>query len=219
MALPTPCTSHPESSYGIPHGPALVTYAGDYRHSYAARTVAATVPRILRELDAHFIFACRIRDNRDLAEEARIRTAIAADGLSHRVTFINEVQSLRELFAISTVQVFPADSHQEKIDMPLVLLEGLSQGLATVVSRKPPLSELVDAGAAVGVPTCHPVALAVAVVELLREEPRRRELAERGRAVCLERFEVGGVAAAYEALYDRVLGFEDHAAQGAVRAG
>ncbi len=197
--------------YGIPQGPPLVTYAGDYRHSFAARTVAATVPRIVREVDAHFVFACRIRDDRDLAEESRIRAAIAADGLADRVTFINEVKSLRDLFAISAVQVFPADSHQEKIDMPLVLLEGMAEGLATVVARKPPLSELVDAGAALGVPACHPVALAVAVVELLREEPRRLELAQRARALALERFEVRRVAAAYEALYDRVLGRTDRA--------
>ncbi len=191
--------------YRIPLDEQVVIYAGDYRHSNAARTFAAAMPRILRQSDCHFILACRIRDEEDRAEEARIKEAITADGIAHHVTFLNEVTSLRELFAIAAVQVFPADSHHEKMDLPMVLLEGMAEGLATVVAQKPPLTELVQAGVVIGVPPMNPVSLAVAVTELLTREDRRIQFAEAGQRHVQKRHDIKLVAAQYEELYDEVL--------------
>lgn len=191
--------------YRIPLNEPVVLYAGDYRHSNAARTFAAAMPRILRETDCHFLLTCRIRDDADRAEEARIKEAIAADGIAHHVTFLNEVTSLRELFAISAIQVFPADSHHEKMDLPMVLLEGMAEGLATVVAQKPPLTELVQAGVALGVPPMNPVGLAVAVVELLRSDDRRAKMAEAVQKHVRARHDIRFIAAQYEEIYDEVL--------------
>lgn len=191
--------------YRIPHGIPVVIYAGDYAHSNAARTVAATLPRVLRQTEAHFVLACRIRNDEDAREEARIKEAITADGIAHHVTFLNEVSSLRELFAISTIQVFPADNAFEKMDLPMVLLEGMAEGVATVVAQKPPLTELVQAGAALGVPPMDPVSLAVAVVELLRVPERAETMAALGRRLVEDRFDVRHVASRYEDIYDEML--------------
>jgi phosphatidylinositol alpha-1,6-mannosyltransferase len=191
--------------YRIPLDEPVVVYAGDYRHSNAARTFAAAMPRILRQSDCHFVLACRIRNEEDRAEEVRIKEAITADGIAHHVTFLNEVSSLRELFSIASVQVFPADSHHEKMDLPMVLLEGMAEGVATVVAQKPPLTELVQAGVVLGVPPMNPVALAVAVTELLSRDDRRFQLGEAGRRHVQKRHDIRLVAAQYEELYDEVL--------------
>ena len=152
--------------------------------------------------------ACRVQSQADREEQARIKEAVAADGNGHRISFVGEVKNLRELLSIASVQLFPVDSRFEKMSMPLVLLEGLGAGLATVVADKPPLDELIDAGAAIGVPPMQPVALAVAIVELLRDEERREELGRRGRELVQDRFEAARVVAEYEKLYDRALGIE-----------
>ncbi len=191
--------------YRIPLGTPVVIYAGDYAHSNAARTIAAAMPRILRETEAHFVLACRIRGPEDAQEEARIKQAITADGIAQHVSFLNEVSSLRELFAVSQIQVFPADSHAQKMDLPMVLLEGMAEHVATVVAHKPPLTELVQAGAALGVPPLDPVGLAVAVVELLRVPERLEALADVGRRLVETRFDIKHVAARYEDIYDEVL--------------
>ncbi len=204
---PTPAGEHAaiRRKYRIPHGIPVVIYAGDYAHNNAARTFAATMPRVLRQTEAHFVLACRIRNDEDAREEARIKEAITADGIAHHVTFLNEVSSLRELFAISTIQVFPADNAFEKMDLPMVLLEGMAEGVATVVAQKPPLTELVQAGAALGVPPMDPVSLAVAVVELLRVPERAETMAKLGRQLVEDRFDVRHVASRYEDIYDEVL--------------
>lgn len=188
--------------YGLPAGEPLVLYAGDYRHTFAARTVAATLPRVVREVDCHFVMACRVRDDEDAAEEQRIKQAVAADGLADRITWLNEVDDLRALFAVADLQVFPADSHHEKMDMPLVLLEGMAEGCATVVARKPPLTELVAARAARGVPALEPVALAAAIIDLIRDDKQRDALRVRGQKLVTTRFDIAQVAGRYEALYD-----------------
>ncbi len=207
---PIPASRHAaiRESYGLPQGLPLCIYAGDYAHSNAARTVAATLPRVLRETECHFVMACRVQSQADREEQARIKEAVAADGNGHRISFVGEVKNLRELLSIASVQLFPVDSRFEKMSMPLVLLEGLGAGLATVVADKPPLDELIDAGAAIGVPPMQPVALAVAIVELLRDEERREELGRRGRELVQDRFEAARVVAEYEKLYDRALGIE-----------
>lgn len=191
--------------YRIPMDKPVVIYAGDYGHSNAARTVAAAIPRVLRQVDAHFVLACRLRTDADRTEEQRIQQACTADGVAQHVTFLNEVSSLRELFAIAAVQVFPADSHHEKMELPLVLLEGMAERLATVVASKAPLTELVQAGAALGVPPMDPVSLAVPVVDLLRSEERRLALGEAARQIVQQRFDIKRISAQYEEVYDEML--------------
>jgi glycosyltransferase involved in cell wall biosynthesis len=191
--------------YRIPLDLPVIIYAGDYAHSNAARTVAAAMPRILREEDVHFVLACRIRGDHDAHEEAQIKAAIAADGIAEHVTFLNEVSSLRELFAVSSVQVFPADRYHEKMELPMVLLEGMAERLATVVAQKPPLTELAEQGGAMAVPPMDPVGLAVAVVGLVRAPDKRVALGLAGRKLVAERHDVRNVAAQYEAIYDEML--------------
>ena len=148
----------------------------------------------------------KTRDWTSPSHDAEIVHYRAADGIAHRVTFLNEVSSLRELFGIADVQVFPADSPGEKMDLPMVLLEGMAEGVATVVAQKPPLTELVQAGVALAVPPMDPVGLAAAVVELLRVPERRHELAQAGRQLVEARYDVRQVASRYEDIYDEVLG-------------
>lgn len=191
--------------YRIPLDRPVVIYAGDYAHSKAARTFAATMPRVLRSVPCHFVFACRIRNPEDTDEEARIQEAITADGIADHVTFLNEVNNLRELLSIAAVQVFPADRHYEQMEMPMVLLEGMAEGVPTVVVSKPPLTELLHAGAAYGVPPGDPVSLAVPVVSLLRNADQARQLGEAGRKLVENRYNIAKVAARHEEMYDEIL--------------
>lgn len=191
--------------YRIPLDVPVVVYAGDYGHSKAARTVAAAMPRVLRQIDCHFVWVCRIRSNEDSREEQLIQESIAADGFGDCATFLNEVNNLREVLSIASVQVFPADRHHEKMETPLVLLEGMAEGVATVLATKPPLTEIVQAGAAIGIPPNDPVSLAVPVVELLRDPQRAALLGMRGRQMVEEQFDIVKVSLAYEEIYDGVM--------------
>lgn len=191
--------------YRIPLDLPVVVYAGDYGHTNAARTVAAAMPRILRQVPCHFVWVCRIRNADDAREEQLIQEAVAADGLGDSATFLNEVSSLREILSIGTVQVFPADRHHEKMETPLVLLEGMAEGVATVVASKPPLTEIIHAGAAIGIPPSDPLSLAVPVVSLLSNPAKAREHCEKARQFVEQNHDIVQIAREYETLYDQML--------------
>lgn len=191
--------------YRIPLHMPVVVYAGDYGHTNAARTVAAAMPRVVRQVPCHFVWACRIKSGEDAREEQLIQEAVAADGVGDCATFLNEVSNLRELLSIATVQVFPADRHHEKMETPLVLLEGMAEGIATVVASKPPLVEMVHAKAAIGIPASNPLSLSAPVVDLLTHPAKAKQWGDNARAFVQQYHDIDRVAAAYEALYDDML--------------
>lgn len=190
---------------GLPADKPLVLYAGDYQFSRAADTCLRALPKIMTESDAHFVFACRIKQALSVAEESRIKEAVSRKPWKDRVHFFNERPDIIDLVGAAAIQVLPASSLFAKMDIPLVLLEALREGSAIVVSNGEPLAELVEDGAGLGVPPEDPEALAVAVLSLLGSEEKRLALVQRGRQVLENRFDARVVAAAYGKLYDELL--------------
>ena len=87
------------------------------------------------------------------------------------------------------------------------LLEAMHAGVAVVATDVGSVSEVIDDGVTGRVvPPEDPAALAAAVSDLLSDDAGRAALADRGRLVGLERFSSSANVAAYEAVYDRVLG-------------
>ena len=183
----------------------LVLFAGDYQFSKAARVCCGALPIILANTDAHFVFACRIKQEASREIEAGIRAEVEELGLGKRVTFVNEVDDMEALAAAVDLNILPADSLYAKMDIPLVLLESLREGVPVIVSDHGPLPELMDRDVGRCVPTGDSEALAAAVKELMEDAELRRTLGENGRQLVREVYSPAPVAAAYEDLYDSLL--------------
>jgi glycosyltransferase involved in cell wall biosynthesis len=196
---------------GLPLNAPVVLYAGDYQFSRAADTCAKALPRILGGSNVHFVFACRIKQDMSRAEEARIKEWVAAQPFRDRVHFFNELDCIVELIASADLQVLPAGSLFAKMDIPLVLLESLREGTPLLVSNSPPMSELIEDGAASPVAPEDPDDLAIRVLELLGSEARCRALSTAGLQLVKTKYDAAVVAAAYEKLYDEVLGLTPRA--------
>jgi glycosyltransferase involved in cell wall biosynthesis len=91
------------------------------------------------------------------------------------------------------------------MDVPLVLIEALANGVPLVVSDLPPLEILVEGGAAEVIPAQEPDAFAQAVAQLGQDAGRRRRMAENGRRLVEEKFNIQVVAARYETLYRELI--------------
>ncbi len=195
------------SALGLPEDRSLVLYAGDYQFSNAAAVCARALPAMLAGNDAHFVFACRVKQEKSRVVEAALKEEIRSQGLAGRVSFFNEVPDMEALAAAATLQVQPADSLYAKMDLPLVLLESLRERVPVVVSDYGPLPEVLggrDAGLVV--PTGNHEALAAAVRSLLADPQRRTAMGETGRQLVLERFSPQAMACACESLYDALRG-------------
>lgn len=192
--------------WGLPTDRPVVLFAGDYQFSSASTVLADAIPRVLAGRAAHFVYACRIKQEASRAIEVGVRESILAAGVGESVTFLNEVDDMEALIAASDLSTMPSESLYAKMDLPLVLLECLAQQVPLVVADVEPLVEVLAGGTEWGraVPPKDPAALAAALGELLDAPERLRAMGEAGRRAVAARWSAQAMAAAYEDIYDEV---------------
>ena len=181
-------------------------FPGDYEFSKAAETVGHAVP-ILAEThpDLTVVFACRIKRAPSRAIRDHIKTQIGAIGLLDRVQFMERVDDMPGFVGTADVVVMPAESLYAKMDVPLVLLEAMSQGVPLVLADAPPLDELLAFECGLGVPPENPESLAKAVGRILDDSDLSTALGAKGAAAVRKEFSAEGMAKAVEQIYSEVL--------------
>lgn len=145
--------------------------------------------------DAHLLLAGA---EVEPAYAARVREE--ASSLGDRVTFLGSRPDVPDLLRGCDVGVLSSASE----GFPLSLLEYGRAGLAAVATRVGQCPEVLD-GAGILVPPGDPEALADALLALLRDPARRRELGERLRRRVREIYSPSAVMARLEAVYHTVL--------------
>ncbi len=191
---------------GLTTGRPFVLFAGDYEYSSAASTCSQALESITGEGGADFVFACRMKKGHiGKALETSIREGICNSRCAARVFFFNEVDDMDALIAAATVQVMPADSLYAKMDIPLVLLESLREGVPVVVADHGPLPELLRRPVGSVVPVKDPGALAAAVNRLLGDPEMRASMGREGQALVDEEYSPAAMASKYRELYKELL--------------
>jgi glycosyltransferase involved in cell wall biosynthesis len=195
------------ASFGLPPDRPVILYAGDLEFSTAAFVTAAAVPRVLESLPAVFVFACRPKTAAAGTVSREIESQLAGPVSGGSVRFMGTVKAFPDLLRCVDCQVLPAETTHAKTDIPMVLLEGLSAGVPAIVGTGTPMDELVHAGAALGIPSGSPDALASALVGLLSGNGRAEALAAAGRDLVLRRHSARAMADAHAAIYKELLRF------------
>ncbi|NLN62027.1 MAG: glycosyltransferase family 4 protein [Myxococcales bacterium] len=195
-------------AFGFNDGP-LVIFPGDYEFSTAARTVAAAAPNLLEACPGvTLVFACRIKRPASAAIQADIQRRLAP--LGQRVRYINQVDDMPAFVGMADVVIMPAESLYAKMDVPLVLLEAMSQQVPVVLATSAPLSELLHFQPGLGVPPQNPRALTQAITDLLRQSEAAAQYGENGRRAVLTHFNDRAMAQQVEAVYDELLAARGH---------
>jgi glycosyltransferase involved in cell wall biosynthesis len=195
------------ASFGLPPERPVILYAGDLEFSTAAFVTAATVPLVLEQMQAVFVFACRPKTAVAEAVSRELQSKLAGPISTGNVRFMGNVNAFAELLRCVDCQVLPAETTYAKTDLPMVLLEGLSAGVPAIVGTGTPMDELVQAGAVLGVPSGSPSALASALIGLLSGTGRAKALAVVGREIVLRRHSARAMADAHAAIYRELLRF------------
>jgi len=124
-------------------------------------------------------------------------------GLAGAVEFLGHRPDVASVLA--SADIFVMSSLEE--GMPNALLEAMSAGLPPVVTRVGGNEEVVGEGeAGLLVPAADPAALASALDSLLGDEERRRRMGSAARRRFEQNFTIDRMIAAYQSLYDEVLG-------------
>ena len=190
---------------GLGGGRPVVLYPGDYEFSDGAETFAAALPRLLDATNALAVFACRLKTPAAEQAEAHLRERLAEPAASGRVVFLNHVDDMHALLASAAVVTLPASNTYAKMDLPLVLLEAMAEGVPLVLARSGPLPEILVAGGGELVPAADPAALADRLIGLVRDEPRRAQLGAQASQSARANFDARAMGEAYADLYDAIL--------------
>jgi glycosyltransferase involved in cell wall biosynthesis len=151
-------------------------------------------------LDALTLVAapCRVRLAGDGPALTAVASALARNGLSHRVELLGARADVPNLLARS--EVFVLSSRSE--GFPVSVLEAMAAGLPVVATDVGGVREAVEDGeTGFLVPAADSEALAGALDRLLVDGELRRRLGAAGRARALSRFDVSRYRAAYGELY------------------
>ena len=169
----------------------LFPYKGHLDLMEAAAAVTARFPK------AHFLLA-----GREEGAGAQVRSRIGELGLGDRVHLLGPRDDVPALMTAADLVVHP--SHEEGFSN--TILEAMAAGKAVVATAVGGIPEAVaDGVTGILVPPRSPDRLAMALLSLLEDGARAREMGEAGRQRVLERFPVGKMVSEIEALYDGLL--------------
>jgi glycosyltransferase involved in cell wall biosynthesis len=124
-------------------------------------------------------------------------------GIAARVIFIGPVDDQHKWGLYESAELFLLPSYSENFG--IVVAEAMLMACPVLVTPEVGISELVKATDSGVVTGNDPVNLAAAINELLADEPRRRELAHRGREAARRHLAWSGVVEQMEDLYWSVL--------------
>lgn len=135
-------------------------------------------------------------------EETHLRSLVAKAGLENQIRLLGLRDDLATLYSV--FDIFVLSSRRE--GSPGVVLEAMASEcavLATAVGGVPEIIEDGESGALV--PPDDARSLAESMADLLGSEPKRRQLAAKGRARVRREFDLAEITLRYEALYSRLL--------------
>jgi glycosyltransferase involved in cell wall biosynthesis len=166
------------------------------------------LPRMLAEVP-HLKVALLGPYHRQWPYVQRLRAILMRQGLAGRVKWVGPKDNVQDYMQAFDVCVVP--SLQEPLG--LVAVEALAAGTPVVASRTGGLPEIVTHEATgLLVPRKNSDALSDAIVRLAGDPDLARQLAARGRAQVLQRFQPQELTRQVEAIYERVVANAKHRA-------
>ena len=195
-----PGVALPDRLAPLPPRPTAL-YAGDLDPSVAERLVA--LGRAL-PAGARLVIAARPKGERDAEARALLTEALAGPIAAGDVEVHAEVADMGALMDACSVQVFLADHLRRKVDLPLVLLEGLARGRGLVCADLPSLREIFAAAGELGVEAGVAVAVdgvAAAAAAALTDPARLRRWSDGARELACARFDRARMAQEVAQLY------------------
>jgi len=161
---------------GLADDTVVALYAGNLGEKQGLEVLVEAAKRTVSEKDLVWVMAG--------AGSARARLEVMASGLSNvRWLPLQPVEKLNELLNLANIHLLPQRADAADLVMPSKLTGMLASGRATVATAAEgtQVGQVMDE-CGLRVPPGDARALADAVIELVRDESRRRSLGEKARA-------------------------------------
>ncbi len=191
-----------------PAGSKRLLYAGDLDEAVADRLiVVAGTLRTPDRAEWRLTIACRPKSPEDATARARLCASLAADIAAGRVDVRAEVDDMDALLRDTSLQLYVAEHVRRKVDVPLVLLEGMARGIGLVALSFAPLDEIFvaadrhDLRVGARVPVGDDAALVAAVTHAMDAPATLLRFGRDARQLVLREFDQPTMIRQYTALY------------------
>lgn len=178
---------------------------------YNIKRGTRVVLKILRKLILNFpkvkiIFACRIRNRKDLKEKNFLMNIVNNLSLNKNVIFLNRIDYMPELINSSNLVIFPALSPFLKMEIPMVLLESLALEKPIIISDVPPFNEIFqDSAAGIKIDSNNSQALLKNIKRLIKDKKLRNKLGKESKKLVKEKYDIRKTAKEYKKLYEGLI--------------
>jgi phosphatidyl-myo-inositol dimannoside synthase len=193
-----PESSDPEgfrAIHGLGNKP-VVLFIGRHEEYKGPKALLESAQRVWQQMpDVHFLFIGPAGKNAERWFQ---------EHQDPRVRYLGLVSEQEKADALAACDLFSMPSVAEIL--PAVFLEAWSYAKPVLGGTAAGLPELIDGNAAGLTVAQDPELIAERIIELLQDEPRRREMGERGRELVARRFSKPALVRALESAYEEVLG-------------
>lgn len=180
-------------SLDVPEGGCLALSVGRLVPQKGHATLLEALPQVLERFPQTVLAVAGDGPLRpELTRQAQ------ALGIAPAVRWLGNREDVPTLLAAADLFVLPSLSE----GLPVALLEAMAAGLPVAASRLPGIESAVETGhTGLLVPPGDPPALAAALISLLGDPERRKELGSAAQTLVRERFTLDKMCMAYERLF------------------
>jgi glycosyltransferase involved in cell wall biosynthesis len=184
------------AEWNIPDGAPVVAYAGKLSLGKGAHVLFQAIPHVLeRHPDAVFVFAGRLTP--------QVRPPVLLPARNIRVLGRIAPEEVHRLLARSSLFVLPSIWPEP---LSSAVLEAMAFGVPVVATATGGTPEqIIDGETGRLVAPGDPAALADAIATLLADEPARRRMSERARALLRDRFDRDRIVDQMLSIYDSAI--------------
>ncbi|MEN8252468.1 MAG: glycosyltransferase family 4 protein [Patescibacteria group bacterium] len=185
----------------------VVTYPGEFTRLGATDLIIDTFLKLWNNpANAHikYLCACRIKNNSDTKRKQEIIKKITAAGHIDKVHFTDTFSDMNAVYNMSDVVIFPVANMKGKFDVPLAMIEPYACKKPVIASNIELFKEFSGDDINVIIPKSDKNALANAILELEKDEAKRKELGENAFEFAHKTFNIEKIAQEYEKIYNEL---------------
>ncbi|EKE15964.1 MAG: hypothetical protein ACD_11C00063G0001 [uncultured bacterium] len=200
-----PAPKDPEvlSKFNIQASEFVISYPGEYVRLGATDGLVEILPKLFEKIpNAKFIFACRIKNEKDAKKKNEVIEKLREHNLLEKVAFSDTFADVSKLYNLADVVVFPVGNMKGKFDVPLAVIEAMACEKPVVISDIPILQEFATAENSAIIKNGDFSQLIDVLMGLSADQESRKALGKSARKYVEMNFDIKNVSEEYKKAYE-----------------
>ena len=183
----------------------VVSYPGEYTRLGATDAIVEILPTLFEKIpNAKFVFAFRVKNEKDAKKKEEIVAHLSKQGILDRVIFTDTFSDMPKLYNMYDVVVFPVADMRGKFDVPLVVIEAFACEKPVIISDLPILKEFASSDNSVIMKTGDMDQMIEEIILLNSNKQQGEEIGGKARKYVEENFDIRNVALKYQKVYEQL---------------